>query len=52
MFADHATLAVCTAKAWDSPHAGTVPVLLPGFLLLFIEVFIRFDREVIVKRRS
>jgi len=22
------TAVVCTAKAWDSPHAGTVPVLL------------------------
>jgi len=30
MFAALGTLAVCTAKAWDSPRAGTVTVLLPA----------------------
>jgi len=29
MFAGYGTLVVCTAKAWDSPRAGTVPFLLP-----------------------
>ncbi len=28
-FASHETVVVSTAKTWDSPRAGTVPVLLP-----------------------
>ena len=52
MFAGHGTPVVCAAKAGYCARAGTTPVLLPGYLLLFIEAFIRIDREVIVKRRS
>ncbi len=33
-FTSHGTVAVRTAKAWESPHAGTVPDLLPFTLNL------------------
>jgi hypothetical protein len=33
-FASHETVAVRIAKTWDSPRAGTVPVLLPSTLIL------------------
>jgi hypothetical protein len=33
-FTSHETVAVRAAKAWDSPHAGTVPNLLSSTLEL------------------
>ncbi len=34
MFTDYENTVVRVAKAWDSPHAGTVPVLLEKSLKL------------------
>ncbi len=40
-FASHETVAVNTAKTWDSPRAGTVSVLLPATLKLALFDLVR-----------